>query len=70
MVSVDETARQVFVKIQGLLRDLLTEEGLDEVDFEYSAIAFVRRLRRLRPGRMRSRLVRVGRAGLVSDSLA
>ena len=70
MVGVDETACQVFVKIQGLLRDWLTEEGLDEVDFEYSAIALVRRLRRLRPGRMRSRLVRAGRSDLVSDSLA
>lgn len=41
MVDVDEIADQLFVKIEGLLREWLTEEGIDEVDFEFSAIALV-----------------------------
>ena len=40
-MSIDGAARQIFVEIEGMLREWLAEDGIDEVDFEYSAIALV-----------------------------
>ena len=40
-VSLDGAERQIFVKIEGMLREWLAEDSIDEVDFEYSAIALV-----------------------------
>ena len=39
MSALDESATRIFEKIEGMLRDLLSDEGAEIVDFEYIAVA-------------------------------